>query len=346
MVPSVSRGRARRPRQDDPQASAEIAADGNGAGDASANDDDSAMTEAGSAKADCGQSPIGSDLSAQHLTPPAQRGLWQPPRLVTNNDSLDAQLSRLVELEVIPRLLLMHGASPSHPRVGPQVLLNEMHVDVLARLAAEGDAGSAGAYVHALLDAGATEEQVFLELLAPAARLLGQKWEDDLYTFSQVTIALWRMQQILHDHRGRTLTIGGAQPARGRALLAVAPGAQHSFGVSMVSDLFGRAGWEVTQVVGGDWPAIKAAVSENWFDILGFSASTASDVAEIGSAILMLRKAAMNARLLIMVGGAATGIPALASVVSAADLVGADVRAALDHAHRWMSGSGTPAAPS
>ncbi|MFX8024223.1 B12-binding domain-containing protein, partial [Acinetobacter baumannii] len=72
--------------------------------------------------------------------------------------------------------------------------MTDEHVHTLARLAVEGDADSASSYVRALLDAGASQEQVFLDLLAPCARWMGELWEQDRFDFSQVTIGLWRLQ--------------------------------------------------------------------------------------------------------------------------------------------------------
>ena len=108
--------------------------------------------------------------------------------------SQQAQLSRVVELEIIPRLMLLHRL-PHMPRAPlPQVQITAEQVQALTELAADGTPEATIAFVRQVLDDGATQEQVFLDLLAASARLMGEWWEQDLYNFSQVTIGLWRLQ--------------------------------------------------------------------------------------------------------------------------------------------------------
>ena len=129
------------------------------------------------------------------------------------------------------------------------------HVHTLAHLAAEGDSESASRYVRALLDAGALHEDVFLDLLAPCARWLGEMWEDDSYDFSQVTIGLWRLQRVLHEHGSRFNQVARPDADSHRALMGAVPGAQHTFGVVMAAEFFSRAGWDVEHPArGGCYP--------------------------------------------------------------------------------------------
>ena len=77
---------------------------------------------------------------------------------------------------------------------------------------------------------------VMLNLLAPAARRLGERWTADECDFTAVTLGLWRIQSILFslsesspplfDHPDRTV---------GRILVAAMPGSDHTLGVLMPS---------------------------------------------------------------------------------------------------------------
>ena len=42
-----------------------------------------------------------------------------------------------------------------------------------------------------------------VDLLAPAARLLGEYWEDDRCDFVDVTMGLWRLQEVVHEIAAR-----------------------------------------------------------------------------------------------------------------------------------------------
>lgn len=272
--------------------------------------------------------------AAQAPLSPHGHGLAEP-----GSEGHETALSRLVELEIIPRLMLLHGVVPAEMRpqtVGPAVFLGSVHVDALARLAADGDASGASGYVRALLDAGATLEQVYLDLLGPAAKLLGTLWEDDVYDFSKVTIGLWRLQQIVYE-QGSRLDASWTPPSSGqRALLSATPGSTHTFGLAILAEFFTRAGWDVQHEVTTSWVNLKQMVGDQWFDMVGISVAKAADVLDLSSAITALRQVSVNPRLLIMVGGPASSLVTDLAQVSGADLTASDAPGAVELANRWM----------
>lgn len=257
--------------------------------------------------------------------PPAEddRPRLTSPHLVSSNTPQDMQLSRIVELEIIPRLMLMHSVQPLQdcPPL-PTLALTVEHVHTLARLAAEGDADSASSYVRALLDAGATQEQVFLDLLAPCARWMGELWEEDRYDFSQVTIGLWRLQRVLHEQGSRFTQMARPDADSRRALLAAVPGAQHTFGVVMAAEFFSRAGWDVECEPKTTWAELQTRLTRNWFDMFGLSIATGDSIPHVASAILDMRQVSANRNIFVMVGG-----PMAAQMPDLAQLCGADAMA-------------------
>ncbi|RZL35274.1 MAG: cobalamin B12-binding domain-containing protein [Rubrivivax sp.] len=261
------------------------------------------------------------------------------PHLVSSNTSEDMQLSRIVELEIIPRLMLMHSAQPLQDRPPlPPLTLTIEHVHTLARLAAEGDADSASSYVRALLDAGASQEQVFLDLLAPCARWMGEMWEDDRYDFSQVTIGLWRLQRVLHEQGSRFSQVARPDADSHRALLAAVPGAQHTFGVVMAAEFFSRAGWDVECEPKASWIDLQTRLTDNWFDMFGLSVATGDSIPHVASAILDMREASANRAIFVMVGGPmAAQNPNLAALCGA-DAMGSDAIAAVEAANAAVAG--------
>jgi MerR family transcriptional regulator, light-induced transcriptional regulator len=251
------------------------------------------------------------------------RPLHAAPRLVASNTSPDLQLSRIVELEIIPRLMLMHSAQPPRERpLMPALLLTVEHVHTLAQLAVEGATESASSYVRALLDAGASQEHVFLDLLAPCARWMGEQWEADVYDFSQVTIGLWRLQRVLHEYGARFNQVARPDADSHRALMAAVPGAQHTFGVVMAAEFFSRAGWDVECEPQASWADLQTRLSCNWFDMFGLSIATGDSIPHVASAILDVREASANPTLFVMVGG-----PLAAVMPDLAQLCGADAMA-------------------
>lgn len=268
----------------------------------------------------CTVIPTLAELLQVKLPSEGDRQRPSPPRLVASNSSQDLQLSRIVELEIIPRLMLMHSTHPlpDRPRM-PALTITSDQVAALASLAAEGAPESAANYVRALLDAGASQEQVFLDLLAPCARLMGEMWEDDQFDFSQVTIGLWRLQRVLHEHGERTARLAKPDAESHRALMAAVPGSQHTFGVVMAAEFFSRAGWDVDCEPKASWAELQDLVTGQWFDMFGLSISVDDSIPMVASAILDIREASANPTLFVMVGG-----PMAAQEPNLAQFCGAD----------------------
>lgn len=233
-----------------------------------------------------------------------------------------AQLSRLVELEIIPRLMLMHRAQPLRPRLAaPAVQISADQVQALAEVAVHDSPDAVQATVQRLVDAGATHEQIFLDLLAPCARHMGDLWEEDVYSFSQVTIGLWRLQRVLHEFAAPS-TPARAEMEGQRILMAAVPGSQHTFGVTMAAEFFSRAGWDVVCEPRVSWQDLRTRASREWFDVVGLSVSASEGLPQIASAILDIRRVAANPQLFVMVGG-----PMAAEMPDLARRCGADAMA-------------------
>jgi methanogenic corrinoid protein MtbC1 len=159
------------------------------------------------------------------------------------------------------------------------------------------------AYIAALLADGLSIESIYLDVLAGAAHLLGDMWVDDRVDFTEVTVAVGRLQHIMRE----LSPAFGAEvehPAGGRrVLLAPAPGEQHTFGVSMVSEFFLRAGWEVTFGEAGSRTNAVEMVEHDWFDVVGFSLGSALRLDELKKSIAEIRQRSRNHDIGVMVGG-------------------------------------------
>lgn len=149
-----------------------------------------------------------------------------------------------------------------------------------------------------------TPASVGTDLLAPTARLLGDLWTDDRVDFTQVTIGVWRLQQLAHELdplRDAAIPAGGM---RGQALLACIAGDQHSFGRLLVASAFRRAGWFVDD---GSEPTVNDVcrrASSAWFDVVGFSLGSARGLEEVRASIRALRRSSRNPAIGVLVGGA------------------------------------------
>ena len=186
---------------------------------------------------------------AQSLTDHEICGVEAEPFVAGDpEDRAEAErLGRLIstlEGEIIPRLMLAHREPGSLPAAasGPRRPVTGEDVDELTRLVLAQDCAAAMDWCRDRVNDGVSVASVYLELLAPVARRLGEMWVNDECGFTDVTIGLCRLHQVLRD-LGPSFrdTRRGAVQGR-RALLLPAPGEQHMFGAVMVAEFFRRTG--------------------------------------------------------------------------------------------------------
>jgi MerR family transcriptional regulator, light-induced transcriptional regulator len=222
-----------------------------------------------------------------------------------DEDARMLQLARTIEHEVIPRLMLAHRAA-SEPVAQPPVAawrLGQDDVKQFAKLVLSQDEDQAFNAIQSFRACGVSVEKIYLDLLAPTARYLGELWDDDLCSFTDVTVGLGRLQRVLRE-LSPAFGASVEHPTQGRrVLLLPGPGEQHTFGLVMVAEFFRRAGWDVT---GGAWAAdCNAAelVGNEWFDVVGFSLGAASNLDGLRASIRAARLASCNKSLAFLVGG-------------------------------------------
>jgi methanogenic corrinoid protein MtbC1 len=215
-----------------------------------------------------------------------------------------ARLVQTLESDIIPRLVRAHrvhedgsrSAEPNAPAAWPDI-------PVFARQCFASDDGPMRTVVHGLLTAGCPVPQLYGRLLAPTARALGTLWEEDHCDFTDVTVGVGRLQQLLRE-LSPTFTAEIDHRDQGRRILLLpAPGEQHTLGASMVAEFFRRAGWDVVGGVSGSDLDPKRALQEEWFDILGLSAGSHARVDWLRDCVAHARQVSLNRGLGVLVGG-------------------------------------------
>ncbi len=227
-------------------------------------------------------------------------------------------LTRTVERDVIPALLRAHGVRRGEQRARPTLAVTKAHVTHLADLAL-GPAGPASAYVGALRADGFGAESLYLDLLAPAAVRLGDLWVEDLCDFSEVTVGLIQLQQIMRQLGPAFFDVGRSElQAPPRAYLVPLPGEQHMFGLAMVTDFFRRAGWNVWSGPIASRAELATMVRSEWVDMVGFSLACDERLDTARREVRAVRLASRNPGLAVMVGGPCfVGDPGLAAAIGA-----------------------------
>jgi len=241
------------------------------------------------------------------------------PSIRRDNYDIERSLLKLVRAEIIPRLMLAHR-DPRLTALGANSISRDEIVAFTQALLAQ-DVAAANVIVAELRDLGSTMDAIYLQLLAPSARYLGELWEADTCNFSEVTLCLWRIQTMLYDLSPAFQSDAAqrtAVPIERRILIANLPGHQHTLGVSMLSEFFRRQGWVTLTIPSPQPREIQDSLSIDWFDVLALSAGTDREIDDLQKTIEAARKTSRNPRLAIMVGGALLlRRPELVSIVGA-----------------------------
>jgi methanogenic corrinoid protein MtbC1 len=146
-------------------------------------------------------------------------------------------------------------------------------------------------------------EDIFLELLQPAARVLGDRWASDTCLFATVTLAMCQFHGLLRYYSplftsGATLTHSSH-----RVLLLPVTGEQHTFGLAMLGEFLRRDGHEVTLGPFDTARGLTAAVKRQSFTVIGFSLSCDTGIERLAAQIASVRRASKNRGVFILVGG-------------------------------------------
>jgi methanogenic corrinoid protein MtbC1 len=247
-----------------------------------------------------------------------------------------SSLVKTIEGSILPHIVEHHLQSdrlangqlnvPVHPSV------SEAHIDALMILLLQHDASPSANYVKELFAQGVELEELYLNLLTPVARKLGEMWDNDEADFTQVTVALWRIKQLMYDLSPMFQEYAEYKQQGKSVMLVPLPGSQHTLGLFMVSEFFARAGWRVWGELAATEADILRMAKTQWFDVVGLAASVSEQFPDLKRMISEVRAASLNPHVGIMIGSPVFNQnPDLIEDLGA-DMVGIDAVDALEKA--------------
>lgn len=242
-------------------------------------------------------------------------------------------VNTIIESEIIPRLLMAHSATETRTR---SRLLRSISPDEAAHFALlplRLEAAALLEEVDGFIAKGASVETICLDLLAPAARKLGEMWERDECDFLDVTMGLWRLQEVMREVAARSPVdlLGMATPRS--ALFSPMPGDHHNFGTLMIDEVFARSGWRSEALVKPERRELLDRLARQSFDLLGLTLARDCPSAALSNLIRAVRNVSANPHIIVLVGGRMINEnPGMAMEVGA-DGTGADALAALELAN-------------
>ena len=225
-------------------------------------------------------------------------------------------LSLLLENLVIPRLIADRDERVSYSEsieaglpsaaaneTGTRRTISEEDIEIFARLSVNEEAHVLLALVDERLATGSSVETIFVDLLAPAARRLGEYWEADSEDFVGVTMGLWRIQEVLRVLTLRIPPIAGPGHGQRSALFSPMPGEQHSFGTLMVAECFQRAGWETEVLIEPTQSELTGKFATRHYDLIGLTVSNDCSTGVLHSLVSTIKAVSSNPHVKVLLGG-------------------------------------------
>jgi MerR family transcriptional regulator, light-induced transcriptional regulator len=224
------------------------------------------------------------------------------PSVANPDENHLQEFASVIENIIVPRLLI-HHVHNKPDRVTRAHALGRSAVSEFIELSINEDPELAMEFVRNEIRLGVSFENILLNLLAPAARGLGERWEQDAVSFVEVTLGVARMHRMLREFNGVPSDLW-SQVGKGRQILLLpAPGEQHTFGLRLVQEFLMRDGWTVINQPVKDLDELTANLRAERFDVVGLSLSGETLLDTLLSCIHVIRTESKNRRVQVIVGG-------------------------------------------
>jgi len=253
-------------------------------------------------------------------------------------------VSTVLETDIIPRLMMAHmvdgEVGPMFGQKRDRFAIEATDAESFLPLPLRLEAGDLLKEVDRFLEQGVSVEDVYLDLLAPAAHHLGELWKSDECDFVDVTMGLWRLQEVMREVTRRSPPPCDLSHRARTALFCPIPGDDHSFGAQMIEEVFARASWQSEVLLKPNRRELLDHVARRPLDLVGLTVSSNSPVSALSGLVKAIRSVAVKPNMSVLVGGHMINLdPSLVEAIGA-DGTGVDAKAALATAERLI-----PAAP-
>lgn len=228
-----------------------------------------------------------------------------PHKQRRTNFECQSSILSIVEAQIIPRLLVSERIGKPYLTLvsSSKAMPSKKEIEIFTDLCVSESSKDAQSFVDDFLDAGLSTEDIFLNLIAPAARNLGSEWDDDRMDFSQVNLGLVRLHSIANEIRFTSKSDQFAKAKARRVMIASAPGSMHMLGTTIVADFFRKEDWQVVVAISSSANELVQTVSNEWFDVLGLSLSIDQQLKGLADLIDQFKSLSLNPRMVVMLGG-------------------------------------------
>jgi MerR family transcriptional regulator, light-induced transcriptional regulator len=255
-----------------------------------------------------------------------------------NKPHAKGALATLVEAQIIPRLLAAaRPPAPARSRARSSEIAPHDVAEFTELIIADNRLAIATS-IDLWRAKGVSVETLYLDLLAASARQLGLLWGEDECNFCEVSLGVWRLQEVIYELRPAFFAERAPTAPTGyRVLLAPLALEQHTMGVMLMAEFFRRAGWDVSSELPTDNRVLMDAVASEHIDLVGISVADLDVFAVLSKTIAELRRVSKNPRITVMVGGWAFQDDPAKAIALGADFSVPDVRDAVVRGESYVA---------
>lgn len=153
------------------------------------------------------------------------------------------------------------------------------YVNAFCTLLLQADDQSCLALVAQLQARGASNDRIADQLIAEAARDLGARWDNDVLSFSQVSLGMSTL--LLVNSALRSLSDNAAITNNRQVLFATLSHQAHTLGIALAAEAFRQRGWDTVLQLGASAADILAEVGRAEAELVGFTAGRQSSLEQL-----------------------------------------------------------------
>lgn len=168
-------------------------------------------------------------------------------------------------------------------------VIEDASVAAFCDLLVQPDAAEALMFIKARRAEGVTTRDVYLGYIAAGARMLGDHWDHDRLSFTDVAVGTGHLYALMRALRIEEHPIDFSFDPRRRALFATVPGEDHGIGITLAADLFRTTGWEIDLQIGADHDSLIDCVEITRPKIVGLSLSTERRLDDLVRLVVAIR---------------------------------------------------------
>ncbi|WP_133062495.1 cobalamin B12-binding domain-containing protein [Polynucleobacter campilacus] len=215
-------------------------------------------------------------------------------------------LNKTIESEIIPRLLMGHKLESANNIADAQssnIEVKQTEIIDFCQTLLDGPIADCFTFIDHMQKSGHSLVSLYMNLIPASTRRLQQLWETDENSFTEVTLALGRAQNLIHQLSPAFMSQAKLSEFQGNALLINAPGSQHTLGILIMGEFFKLNGWNATVEIETTSADLKERIRLQAYDLLAISISCEDQWSTMETLLNEVKKNSKNKGILTMAGG-------------------------------------------